>query len=125
MKRYNPEDEDKGTYFEEFTVDMEEYNTVLDALIAVREYEDESLAVRCSCRGSICGSCGIKVNGNGALACKTKILSVAPNEETITVEPMGNMPVLRDLVTDMTPFWDKLRGVEPWLQVEGPEPEGE
>lgn len=125
VKRYNPEDDKNGTYFEEFSVDMEEYNTVLDALIAVREYEDESLAVRCSCRGSICGSCGIRVNGNGALACKTKILSVAPNEEMITVEPMGNMPVLRDLVTDMTPFWDKLRGVEPWLQVDGPEPEGE
>ena len=44
VKRYNPEDEDKGTYFEEFSVDMQEYNTVLDALIAVREYEDESVS---------------------------------------------------------------------------------
>jgi len=125
VRRYNPEAGDSAPHYEEFTVEVEEYNTVLDALIKVREYQDDSLAVRCSCRGAICGSCGMRINGQGTLACKTKVTSVAAQGETITVEPMGNMPVLKDLVTDMQPFWSKVRQVTPWLRPEGPEPEAE
>ncbi len=125
VRRYNPEAENPAPHYEEFTVEVEEYQSVLDSLLHVREYVDDSLAVRCSCRGAICGSCGMRVNGHATLACKTKVVSVASDGGTVTVEPMGNMPVLKDLVTDMKPFWDKVRQVTPWLQPEGPEPEGE
>ena len=125
VRRYNPDEERPARYDQEFNVQVEEYNTVLDALIHVREYVDDSLAVRCSCRGAICGSCGMRINGHGTLACKTKIVSVASDGDTIEVEPMGNMSVIKDLVTDMKPFWEKVRQVEPWLQPRGPEPEGE
>ena len=125
VQRYNPEVENPAPYYQDFTVEVEEYSTVLDTLIKVREYEDDSLALRCSCRGAICGSCGMRVNGHATLACKTKVISVAPQGETITVEPMGNMPVIKDLVTDMKLHWDKVRQVEPWLQPQGPEPEAE
>jgi succinate dehydrogenase / fumarate reductase iron-sulfur subunit len=125
VRRFNPDAELVEPFVQEFDVQVEDYNTVLDALIHVREYVDDSLAIRCSCRGAICGSCGIRINGQGTLACKTKIVSVAADGDVIDIEPMGNMPVIKDLVTDMTPFWDKLRKVEPWLQPPIPAPKEE
>ena len=86
---------------------------------------DESLTLRCSCRGAICGSCGMRINGHATLACKTRVAPLAASGETIHVEPMNNMPVIKDLVTDMTGFWETIRQVQPWLRPTGPEPEGE
>jgi succinate dehydrogenase / fumarate reductase iron-sulfur subunit len=65
------------------------------------------------------------MNGQAGLACKTKILSVTHKEEPIHVEPMTNMPVIKDLVTDMGPFWEKIRQINPWLQPQNPPPHGE
>ena len=98
---------------------------MLDALIKVREEVDGSLALRCSCRAAICGSCSMRVNGHAKLACNTKIADVSPVDHKVTVEPMGNLPVVKDLVSDMKPFWDRVRAVQPWLQPKGPEPEEE
>ncbi len=146
VRRFKPETGD-GPYWENFDVELEESLSVLDALLQARAEVDGSLAVRCSCRAAICGSCGVKVNGQSTLACKTKIQD-AQNQadraagltateaveehragaETapIVVEPMGNMPVLKDLVTDMeSTHWTKIRRVTPWLVPEGPEPERE
>ena len=124
VKRFDPE---KGsrTYFQKYEVDMDDQATVLDALIQVREYVDPTLALRCSCRSAICGSCGMRINGMAGLGCKTKVFQVAPNGEEINVEPMGNMKVIRDLIVDMGMFWDKIKAVQPWLQPSGPEPERE
>ncbi len=111
--------------YDEYTVDMPEGATMLDALLQVRDYEDGSLAMRYSCRSSICGSCAMRVNGRARLACKTKAVDMANGDEPILVEPMGNMPVIKDLVTDMEVHWDKVRQITPWIENSGPEPERE
>ena len=121
VKRYNPET--KETRFQDYKVEVDESEVVLDALIRVREYQDETLAVRCSCRSAICGSCGMKVNGHAVLACKTKIADVTRDGKTeVTVEPFGNTKPVKDLVSDMQPFWSKVRQVQPWLKATQPPP---
>ena len=99
--------------------------TVLDALIQIREDMDGTLSLRCSCRSAICGSCAMRVNGHAVLACQTKASESLDSEGIITVEPAGVMPVMKDLVVNFDPFWEKIRTVEPYLQPQGPEPEGE
>lgn len=112
-------------YFQEYKLDTDRADTVLDALMHIRETLDESLTLRCSCRGAICGSCSMRINGHAALACKTKVQTMASERGVVQVEPMNNMPVIKDLVTDMAGFWNKVRQVQPWLQPAGQEPEGE
>ena len=124
VKRYDPEAADPAPRVQDFRIEAESHFTVLDGLIKVREEVDPSLAVRCSCRASICGSCAMRVNGHAALACKTK-LSSALHDGAVSVEPMGNQRVVKDLVTDASLFWGKIRDVEPFLQTKGPEPEEE
>jgi len=124
VKRFDPES-DAAPSYQQYSVDMPENATVLDSLIEVREYHDGSLALRCSCRSAICGSCAMRINGRARLACKTQVGSLAGEGEEILVEPAGNMPVIKDLVADMTPFWEKVRAVKPWLQTAGPPPERE
>ncbi|MEE9284136.1 MAG: succinate dehydrogenase/fumarate reductase iron-sulfur subunit [Dehalococcoidia bacterium] len=123
VKRYDPETNESR--YQEYTVEVDESAALLDAIIGVREYQDPTLAVRCSCRSAICGSCAMRVNGHARLACKTKISDVAPAGETVTVEPMGNMQPIKDLVTDMSTFWDKVKQVQPWLRAHQPPPERE
>lgn len=125
IQRFNPETENPRPYYQEYPLVLDQSDSVLDGLIKVRETLDDSLALRCSCRGAICGSCGMRINGHATLACKTKVVSVAPKGGTIQVEPMNNMPVIKDLVTDMTSFWSKMRQVKPWLQPERPAPKAE
>ena len=109
IKRFNPESEQSQPYYQEFTVDVEEHFTVLDSLIKIREEVDETLALRCSCRASICGSCAMRVEGHAILACKTKLISVMNSEGRVRVDPMTNQPVVKDLVVDMKPFWAAVR----------------
>ena len=125
VRRFDPESESPETRFQEYNLEVADYFTVLDALIKVREEVDGSLALRCSCRASICGSCSMRVNGHAKLVCKTKIRDVATDQNRVTVEPMSNLPVVKDLVSDMKPFWDRVRAVQPWLQPEGEVPETE
>jgi len=125
VKRFDPESDVQESHFQEYNLDVEDYFTVLDALIKIREEMDGTLALRCSCRASICGSCSMRVNGHAKLVCKTKLRDVANKDHQVTVEPMNNLPVVKDLVTDMKPFWDKVRAVQPWLQPGGEAPEGE
>src|SRR5918911_4913994 len=72
VRRYQPES-GKGPYWQEFKVDLDPDLSVLDGLLQVRDRQDGSLVVRCSCRAAICGSCGTKINGQSTLACKTQI----------------------------------------------------
>jgi succinate dehydrogenase / fumarate reductase iron-sulfur subunit len=102
-------------------------------LLQAKDVQDGSLGVRCSCRAAICGSCGVKINGQSTLACKTMLgeASAEANRRNggtkpIVVEPMGNMPVIKDLVTDMeSTHWAKIRRVTPWLLDDGEPPERE
>src|SRR6187200_1800107 len=132
VRRFQPE-EREGPYWETFDVDLDPTLSVLDGLLQAKDRDDGSLAVRCSCRAAICGSCGMKINGQSTLACKTMIGEASEfanrqngGSEPIVVEPMGNMPVIKDLVTDMeSTHWTKIRRVTPWLLPEGDPPERE
>ena len=125
VKRFNPEEGSRAPHFQSYTLDMDESSTVLDGLIRIREEMDGSLTLRCSCRSAICGSCGMRINGQAGLACNTKVIDVMRDGAPIMVEPMGNMAVVKDLVTDMAIHWDKVRAIQPWLQHDGPAPEAE
>ena len=125
VRRFNPDEERPKSYEQEFAVEVEEHFTVLDTLIKVREEIDGSLAMRCSCRAAICGSCAMRVNGHAVLACKTRVSQHLSAEGRVRVEPVGNQPVIKDLVVDLEPFWNKIRAVEPYLQPPLPEPEAE
>ncbi len=122
IRRFNPEHEHPSSYYQDYELEVNPADSVLDGLITIRETIDDSLALRCSCRGAICGSCGMRINGHAKLACKTKMMSVASEGETIQIEPMNNMPVIKDLITDMASFWSKIRQIQPWLQPQGPPP---
>jgi succinate dehydrogenase / fumarate reductase iron-sulfur subunit len=144
VRRFKPEDQE-GPYWESFDVDLDPTLSVLDGLLQAKDRDDGSLAVRCSCRAAICGSCGVKINGQSTLACKTMLEEAQAYAEShsvgaqtdgdatagdgkteIVVEPMGNMPVIKDLVTDMeSTHWTKIRRVTPWLLPEGDPPERE
>ena len=123
VSRYDPETMDVGQRrWDEFELDIHPSATVLDALIQIREDVDGTLALRCACRASICGSCGMRVNGDAKLVCKTRIADIAGEGETIVVEPMGNQTVIKDLVVTLDTFFDKIRQVDPYLQP-GAEPD--
>lgn len=124
VRRFDPESNDEPRY-QSYTLEVPDYATVLDTLLQIQDELDGSLALRCSCRSAICGSCAMRINGQARLACKTKVVALADQGEEVLVEPMGNMPVIKDLVTDMESFWYKVRSIEPWVQPSGPPPERE
>lgn len=107
--------------YQTYAVDLQPHAVVLDALIAIREYQDDSVAVRCACRSAICGSCAMWINGHAHLACKSKLFEFTKDGKT-RVEAPPSMPVIRDLVAEMTPFWQKHLAVKPWLQNKQPVP---
>ena len=100
----------------EYEVDAPEEATLLDCLDIVKDRQDGSLAYRKSCRMMICGSCGMRMDGAAVLACKTPMLEIAEAGHVPVISAMGNLPIVKDLVVDMEPFWGKIRAVEPWLQ---------
>src|SRR3954452_16475629 len=102
IRRYDPES-GQPAYWADYDVELPPERSVLDGILQVKDREDASLAIRCSCRAAICGSCGVRINGRSALAWNTR-MGEGPEtaaKGAITVEPMGNMPVIKDLVTDM------------------------
>lgn len=113
VRRFDPET--GKSRFDTFTVTIPVTATVLDALDAIKDTCDGTLSYRKSCRMSVCGSCGMRVDGGAALACKTSMRRFVEAGHTITVSPMGNLPVIKDLVVDMAPFWDKIRAIKPYL----------
>jgi succinate dehydrogenase / fumarate reductase, iron-sulfur subunit len=127
IRRFDPES-DEPAYWADYDVDLPPERSVLDGILQVKDREDASIAIRCSCRAAICGSCGVRINGRSALACNTRIGDAAERarDGAITVEPMGNMPVIKDLVTDMEAVhWKKVRRVVPWLLPAEEPPEGQ
>ena len=128
IRRYSPET-GKSAYWEEFPVELDGHRSVLDGILQARDRIDGSIGIRCSCRAAICGSCGVRINGRPGLACHMHLEVAARSAKdgsTIVVEPMGNMPVIKDLIVDMDAVhWKKIQRVTPWLLPEGPAPERE
>ncbi len=119
--RYNPET-DTAPYMQDY--DMEEITRdmmVRDALLIIKE-KDETLSFRHSCGEGVCGSDGMNINGKNSLACLTALSDL---KEPIEVMPLPGMPVIRDLVIDMSQFYHHYRAVKPWLTVNDPVPEVE
>ena len=126
VRRFDPDSDRPVPRYQEYELEMAESNTVLDGLIRIREEFDGTLALRCSCRSAICGSCAMRINGQAGLACNTLLINDIPKDGgPIVVEPAGNLEVEKDLIVDFGPFWSKIRAVQPWLQPDGPEPETE
>lgn len=112
VSRYNPEHDSEAS-FAEFSVPYEKWTTVLEAILAVKQHLDHSVAVRYSCRQATCGSCGMMINGRPRLACFTKISEL--KSDTVTVEPMSNFPVIRDLAVGFERLFGTHRGIRPYL----------
>jgi succinate dehydrogenase / fumarate reductase iron-sulfur subunit len=98
-----------------YDVEAPDWATLLDVLDIVKDRYDGTLAYRKSCRMMICGSCGMRMDGAAVLACKTRMWDIAQSGHVPVISAMGNLPVIKDLVVDMGPFWDKIRAVKPWL----------
>lgn len=121
--------------FQTYQLEADPGNTILDCLNALKWEQDGTLAFRKNCRNTICGSCSMRINGRSALACKENVGSevarlqnihdsqntdgaTPPDLPTFVIAPMGNMPVIKDLVVDMQSFWDNLQAVDPYVSTE-------
>ena len=111
IQRYNPE-KDQEPHFEDYTVEAEPTDRVLDALLEVKGSLDGSLTLRKSCAHGVCGSDGMRINGRNALACRELIRN---HHQPIVVEPMKGFKIIKDLVVDMESFFAKYRSVKPFL----------
>src|SRR6059036_2241731 len=112
--RYDPERGERK--LREYEVDAPEWVTLLDVLDLIKDRVDGTLAYRKSCRMMIYGSCGMRMDGAAVLACKTRMYDIAKSGHVPVVSAMGNLPIVKDLVVDMAPFWEKFRSVDPYLQ---------
>jgi succinate dehydrogenase / fumarate reductase iron-sulfur subunit len=141
IRRYDPQS-GQAAYWDEHQVELAETQSVLDAILKVRAEVDGSIGIRCSCQQAICGSCGVRMNGKPGLACNTHLGAAAdrkwrstavgggndgiPGVNVIEIEPMGNIPVIRDLIVDMDAVhWKKIQRVTPYLINKQPVPERE
>ncbi len=111
---------DREPHFEVFFHDPKPNDSLMESLKDIRDQQDPSLAFRYSCREAVCGSCGLVVNGDIALSCRTLVADL--DSDLIVVEPLPNMEIQKDLVVDMAPFWEAYRLVEPYLQPAGDVP---
>tara|TARA_B100000401_G_scaffold104308_1_gene67593 strand:- start:8987 stop:9682 length:696 start_codon:yes stop_codon:yes gene_type:complete len=108
------------THMDKFLIDRKECGPmVLDALIAIKNFQDKTLTFRRSCREGICGSCAMNINGKNGLACLT------PINDSNVIYPLPHMPIIRDLVPDMKNFYKQYKEIEPWLQSEPNANDGE
>ena len=112
ISRFNPKN-DLSPTFAEFKVPIQKWTTVLEAILFVKQNLDHSVAVRYSCRQASCGSCGMRINGKPALACYTKISEL--NSNVVTVEPMHNFPIIRDLAVDFKQMFANHKKMKPYI----------
>lgn len=112
IERFDP-DVDKSPYFKTYDVPAEKEMSVLEALFYVVENLDGSLAFRYSCRGAVCGSCAMRINGQNRLACQTLIKTL--KSHVITISPLPHLPILKDLTVDMDRFFQMYKKVKPYL----------
>jgi succinate dehydrogenase iron-sulfur subunit len=108
----------------DYQVEAPEWACLLDVLDIVKDQVDGTLSFRKSCRMMICGSCGMRMDGRAVLACKERMLPIVEAGHVPVISAMGNLPIVKDLVVDMGPFWQKMRAMKPWLEpgyLEAPE----
>jgi len=117
--RYNPETDSKPRMQNYELPDDCGAVMLLDALLLLKQ-QDDSLSFRRSCREGVCGSDGMNINGRNGLAC---ILQLDTLKQPITLRPLPGLPVIRDLIVDLTQFYNQYRTVKPWLINKDPEPE--
>ena len=115
VRRFDP-DKDTVPRQEQYTVPVEKGMTVLDGLHYIKQTQDASLGLRFSCRMGVCGSCGMVINGKPGLACNTQILDVS--ETALTVAPLPNFNIIRDLVPDLVPMFGVHQSIKPFIQRE-------
>jgi len=122
--RYDPRQAGSG-HFDRYSLEVgaETTTTILDVLLRLQQEQDPTLAFRFACRVNMCGSCGMVINGKEALACKTNVSEIPAGGE-ITIRPLNHFPVIKDLVVDMAPFFEKYESVLPFFEPkrEGTEP---
>jgi succinate dehydrogenase / fumarate reductase iron-sulfur subunit len=117
--RYNPETDDKP-YMQDFDLDIEaDDKMLLDAILLIKDM-DQTLSVRRSCREGVCGSDAMNINGRNGLACITPLATL---KEPIELRPLPGMPVIRDLIVDLSQFYQQYRSIKPYLINDDPEPE--
>jgi succinate dehydrogenase / fumarate reductase iron-sulfur subunit len=118
--RFNPETDEKPS-MQDFDIDTTEHNCImlLDALLTIKNKFDETLTLRRSCREGVCGSDGMNVNGKNRLACTTRLTTLT---EPVVIRPLPGLPVIRDLVVDMTQFYAQYDKAKPYLQNNQPAP---
>ncbi|MEJ2049842.1 MAG: succinate dehydrogenase iron-sulfur subunit [Calditrichota bacterium] len=122
--RFNPENGDKKPHFQDFTVEADPKEKVLDLLHRIKWEQDGTLSFRRSCAHGICGSCAMKINGANMLACEANLANFR-DPTRITVEPLQSLPILKDLVVDLTDFFKKYEIVKPYLINRTPPPSQE
>src|SRR5688500_2061191 len=107
--RYDPTVGGDGD-FQDFRLEIPDDSaaTMLAVLLRIQREQDASVAFRFACRVAMCGSCGMVINGKERLACKTNVSAIPPGED-ITLRPMNHFPVIKDLVVDMEPMFQKFR----------------
>ncbi|MEK6816603.1 MAG: 2Fe-2S iron-sulfur cluster-binding protein [Nanoarchaeota archaeon] len=110
---------------DEFDMEVSKGMTIMDCLNELKSHCDSSIAHRCGCNNGICGICTVKANGKPCLACKTNAMDAANEGNEITLEPLDRFPVIRDLVSDMGPFFDDNLKMKPWLEERKGAPEHE
>ena len=120
--RWSPDD-GQNPRLDTYHVDLKSCGTmVLDALIKIKNEQDATLTFRRSCREGICGSCSMNIDGANTLACLKPVTDI---KGPVRIYPLPHMPVVKDLVPDLTQFYAQHREIEPWLQTETPEPQAE
>lgn len=114
--RYDPEKGGEGS-FQSYTLDIPDpkVTTILDVLLRIQKEQDSSLSFRFACRVNMCGSCGMVINGQEGLACKTNVCDL-PAGQDITIRPLNHFPIVKDLVVDMGPFFDKYEAGLPFFE---------
>ncbi|HUC16187.1 MAG TPA: succinate dehydrogenase iron-sulfur subunit [Acetobacteraceae bacterium] len=117
--RWSP-DEGQNPRYDGYEIDLDACGPmVLDALIKIKNEIDSTLTFRRSCREGICGSCAMNIDGTNTLACLKPIAEV---KEAVRITPLPHLPVVKDLVPDLTQVYAQYRSIEPWLKVESPAP---
>jgi succinate dehydrogenase / fumarate reductase iron-sulfur subunit len=108
-------DENGERELKTYEVEAPEWACLLDVLDIIKDRHDGTLAYRKSCRMMICGSCGMRMDGRAILACKERMKPIVESGHVPVISSMGNLPIIKDLVVSMDPFWDKIRAIKPWL----------
>jgi succinate dehydrogenase iron-sulfur subunit len=108
-------DENGERELKTYEIEAPEWACLLDVLDIIKDRHDGTLAYRKSCRMMICGSCGMRMDGRAILACKERMKPIVEAGHVPVISSMGNLPIIKDLVVEMAPFWDKVRSVKPWL----------